>query len=286
MRRDDFQESPRGTAVAFGRFDGMHLGHREVIRKLASFEHSVLISFEDQSGDVLTTEAEKEYILKSLGVERMISVPADEFEAMALSAFVRELPVGRLGAKTVLVGENYDRLKELREACEENGMALVTVPTVTDRGREVTTALIRSCFLEGDMNECLRLLGGRYVMIGPVVHGKGAGRKHAMPTANLGFAANKRWPVHGVYGTVVRQGGQTWKGMTNIGLRPSDDNSPVPTCETFILGFNGDLYDQTLILEAFTYIRPVLRFRDLDEVREQIDRDIRSIEEKTGPDSV
>lgn len=275
----DFSARAENSAAAFGRFDGMHIGHREVLRKLAAFENSVVISFAENRGEFLYTEEEKEFVLESLGIGRMISVPAEIYEPMALSVLIGEHLAGRLGVKTIIAGENCERAEELKEACARFGVELITVPAVKDNGTEVTTSLVRSYFPDGNMDDCLRLLGGSYVMTGPVVHGKGAGRKHAMPTANLKFAENKIWPVHGVYGTVVHTDGDVRMGMTNIGLRPSDDSLPTPTCETFIPDFHGDLYGKTLTVEAFSYVRPVMRFRDLDEVREQIDRDIRKIKE-------
>lgn len=275
----DFSVPLENSAVAFGRFDGMHIGHREVIRKLVSCANPVLISFADDREKVLYTETEKEYVLKKLGVRNMITLSAATYEKMELSRFIRDYLVARTGVKTIVTGENDDRLDELKRVCEWYGIELIVVPTVRDRGTEVTTALIRSYFPNGNMNDCLRLLGGGYVMIGTVVHGKGAGRKHAMPTANLSFAENKLWPVYGVYGTEVRVDEGVWEGATNIGLRPSADCIPIPTCETYILGFQNDIYGKTLTLEAFLYVRPVMQFRNLDEVREQIGRDIRQIEE-------
>ena len=274
-----FSTTLQNSAVAFGRFDGMHIGHRKVIRKLTSYENPVLISFADDREKVLYTETEKEYVLKKLGIKNMMTVSAETYEKMDLSMFVRDYLIERAGAKTIVAGENFDRLDELKSICERYGTRLAVVPIVKDNGTEVTTALIRSYFPNGNMNDCLRLLGGAYVMIGNVVHGKGVGKKHAMPTANLGFAENKLWPVHGVYGTEVRIDDGVWKGMTNIGLRPSDDMIPISTCETYILDFNSDIYDKMLILEAYFYVRPVMQFRGLDEVREQIDRDIHQIEE-------
>lgn len=270
----DFIPKLQSTTVAFGRFDGVHLGHREVIRKLATYDNPVLLSFADNSNKIVYTEEEKKYVLKTLGIENIISVNSEVYETMELSDFVRELLIGRLGARTIVIGENYDKLDELTRVCIETGIELEIVPTVKIDGIEVTTALVRNYFQKSNMNECLRILGGSYVMIGPIVHGKGEGRKHAMPTANLRFSENKLWPIHGVYGTNVCIDGNMWKGMTNIGLRPSDDSFPIPTCETYILDFNGDLYGKTLILEAFTYLRPVMHFKNLDEVRAQIDKDI------------
>lgn len=274
----DFKTPVCNAAVAFGRFDGMHIGHRAVVKKLASYSNSVLVSFADNYGGIIYTEIEKEYVLKNLGVENMITVKAETFDTMDTAEFVKNYLVGKLSAKTVVVGENYDKLNELKAVCKENGVSVDVVPTVMDNGKVVSTDMIKEGFQTNDMNENIRLLGGSYVMVGPVVHGKEAGRKHGMPTANQAFARNKLWPKHGVYGTLVRLGDSKWKGMTNLGLRPSDDDIPIPTSETFILNFDGHIYDTPLTLEAFIYVRPVIKFPSLDEVRAQIDKDIKQIE--------
>lgn len=274
----DFNTPVCNAAVAFGRFDGMHIGHRAVVKKLASYSNSVLISFADNYGEIIYTEVEKEYVLKTQGVENMVTVKAETYENMAVAEFVKNCLKDKLSANTVVVGENYEKIDELKKACTENGIKVDVVETVKYNGEAVTTDFIKKQFAEGDMNETLKLLGGSYVMIGQVVHGKEAGRKHGMPTANQGFARNKMWPKHGVYGTLVRIGDSKWKGMTNLGLRPSDDDIPIPTSETFILNFDGQIYDTPLVLEAFIYVRPVIKFPSLDEVRAQIDKDIKQIE--------
>ena len=120
--------------------------------------------------------------------------------------------------------------------------------------------------------------GAVYIMMGRVVHGKAAGRKHGMPTANLGVAANKLFPPHGVYGTLSIIDGRYYRGMTNIGLRPSDDDIPIATIETFILNFDQDIYDKDVLLQVYAYIRGVKKFSGgLDEVRKQIDKDIQDV---------
>lgn len=274
----DFNTPVCNAAVAFGRFDGMHLGHRDVIGKLASYDNSVLISFADNYGSIIYTEVEKEYLLKKLGVQNMITVKAATYEEMPITDLIKTF-VEKLSVKTVIVGGNYEKLAELESVCKQYKINVDVVKTVEFEGQAVTSDLVKK-YMEEDMNKALQLMGGSYVMVGPVVHGKEAGRKHGMPTANLAFARNKMYPKHGVYGTLVRLGDSKWKGMTNLGLRPSDDNIPIPTCETFILNFDGQIYDTPLSLEAFAYVRPVIKFPSLDEVRAQISKDINQIEDE------
>ena len=267
----------RNAAVAFGRFDGLHLGHRAVIEKLSAYKNSVLVSFSESHDSVIYSETEKEYILNKLGIENMISLEAGIYEKMSCEELVRDVFVSELGAKTIVVGENCGMLQQLKSACETYSVTLDIVETVKYQDRVISSDLVKE-YLTKDMNSALEIMGGKYVISGLVTHGKGAGRKHNMPTANLGFSKNKIWPLHGVYGTLVNLGNRRFKGVTNIGLRPSDDDNPVPTCETYILDFNEQIYDVMLILEAFVYLRPVMKFKNLDEVRVQIEKDIQETE--------
>jgi len=110
-----------------------------------------------------------------------------------------------------------------------------------------------------------------YILHGRVVHGKGAGHRHGMPTANLSCDAGMELPPLGVYGGYALADGQRWIGVTNVGPRPSDDDSPAVTVETLLLDFSGDLYDRELTLELRFYLRPIRRFSGgLDEVRAQV----------------
>ena len=99
----------------------MHIGHRAVVKKLASYNNSVLISFADNYGEIIYTEVEKEYVLKTQGVENMVTVKAETYENMPVAEFVKNCLKDKLSANTVVVGENYDKLDELKKACADNG---------------------------------------------------------------------------------------------------------------------------------------------------------------------
>lgn len=267
-------------AAAFGWFDGMHKGHRAVLERLSKYRNPVVVLFPDDSEEVVYTEAEKKYVLKSFGIENVICGSCDSYDDLNLRTFVADTLVGGLGVGQIVIGENCPGLTKLCEVCKEFGVAVEIVPTVKDNDKAVTTDLVRTSLRAGNIEECIGLLGGAFVICGEVVHGKGVGKKHGLPTANLQYACNKVWPKHGVYGARVCVGealGKINKGMTNIGLRPSDDESDVPTCETFILDFDRDIYGTCITLELFKYVRPVIKFSSLDEVKAQVEKDIKSI---------
>ena len=259
-------------AVAFGEFDGVHIGHRAVIKKLTEFEKSIVISFSSEDEDVIYCEEEKSLIMHQLGVGSMMSFKKEK--SFDLGNFVKNFLV-EMGADAVVCGQNYKDLKTLETLCSETGLELVVVPEVMGVSSEKIKELIRT---QGKLDEALKLLGGQYILSGIVVHGKGVGRKVGMPTANLRMNANKILPAFGVYGSAVLLDEGVFKGMTNIGLRPSDDDSRIPTVETYILNFDKDIYGEVLTLDLFEYVRPVKKFKSLEDVKAQVDKDILQVQ--------
>lgn len=278
---------PGKTRIAFGSFDGMHLGHQAVISKLHGYEGltPVVVSFSDEVNPIIYSECEKEYLLQDKQVEVMVSLSKAKIDAMTGEEFVRKVLVSKLQAKAVVVGEGVcfgsdnagvELLKKLGAELEFD---VEVVPTVCYEGKPVSTDDIKQAIVDGDFDKMTALLGETYIMQGTVVHGKAAGRKHGMPTANLGVAENKLFPPHGVYATLSCMEGTFFRGMTNIGLRPSDDDIPIATIETWLMNFSRDIYGKRITLKVYKYIRGVVKFANLDEVRKQIDKDVLQISE-------
>ena len=121
------------------------------------------------------------------------------------------------------------------------------------------------------------MLGHPYLFIGTVLHGKAHGRTVGMPTANLAYLPYKQLPAHGVYGTRAVVGGTAYQGLTNIGRRPSDDDYDYVSIETFLLDFDRDIFGSEFSLEICSYVRGVMKFNNLAEVKRQVDRDILSL---------
>ena len=278
---------PGRTRIAFGSFDGMHLGHRAVISKLHGYEGltPVVVSFSDEVNPIIYSECEKEYLLKGQQVSVMISLTKAKVDHMTGEEFVRKVLVSKLQMASVVVGENVcfgsdnAGVELLKKLGAELGFDVDVVPTVCYEGKPVTTDDIKQAIVDGDFDKMTALLGDTYIMQGTVVHGKAAGRKHGMPTANLGVAENKLVPPHGVYATLSCMEGTFFRGMTNIGLRPSDDDIPIATIETWLMNFSRDIYGKRITLKVYKYIRGVVKFANLDEVRKQINKDVLQISE-------
>jgi len=273
------------TCVAFGEFDGVHTGHMAVIERIkqrsAHGLTSVVVSLaydeaKLQDKKILTTEEEKRYLLAKNGPDVMISYPVGSGE-FSLKQFVVDVLVGQLGAKVIVVGSNNENLELLRAYAAEFGYELDVCDAVYAEGEPVTANRIIEALTAGRLDQATALLGHPYLFIGMVMHGKARGRMVGMPTANLGYQPYKQLPLLGVYGTLSDIDGQIVKGLTNIGKRPSDDSFDYVSVETFLLDFAQDLYDKTITLELHVHIRGVIKFNGLEEVKQQVDKDIVSI---------
>lgn len=273
------------TCVAFGEFDGIHSGHLAVVERLKTHAKrgmtSVVVSLVRaeaslQDKKILSTEEEKRYLLAKNGVDAMLSYPVDD-GMVPLKPFVHDVLLQQLGAKVIVVGSNYAQLDLLRTYAAEFGFELDVCDTVKVEDEPVSADRIMEDLAAGRLEQATALLGHPYLFIGTVMHGKARGRLVGMPTANLCYKPCKQLPVHGVYGTLSEIDGHIVKGLTNIGKRPSDDCFDYVSIETFLLDFAQDLYEKTITLEIHVHIRGVIKFNCLEEVKQQVDRDIVSI---------
>lgn len=257
------------TGVAAGSFDGVHLGHQAVIRKLVEECRkngltSVVVSFGcARAEEALTTELEKAYLLERMGVDVMISLPAADHVD-------RGLILRLLGAELLFTGAGCPE-RSLPEAC---GAEVKRVDTVFVDGAPVTAGRVAAYLDAGNMEKVTELCGHPYFMLGKVVHGKALGRTVGMPTANLKIYGTKRRPPNGVYATRTWIEGRSYPGVTNVGLRPSVDDLPEITIETMLADFDRDIYGEKLITEFPLYIREIRKFDGVGAVWQQVQKDM------------
>jgi riboflavin kinase/FMN adenylyltransferase len=277
--------SMQDTCVAFGNFDGIHLGHKAVLGRLLEVARkgltSVVVTFDlDESlmegKKILSTAEEKKYFFGKNGPEVLVSYKVRDKD-MDLKAFIRDILVGRLGAKVIVTGKDDKNIGLLRTCAKEYGYTLEECDTVQVDGEAVTSERIAEALSAQKLDKANELLGHPYLVIGEVMHGKALGRTVGMPTANIGYKPYKQLPADGVYGTISEIHSKMFKGLTNIGKRPSVDNFDYVTVEDFLLDFSEDIYGQVITLEVHALIRPVKKFNSLEEVKQQVNRDIESI---------
>jgi riboflavin kinase/FMN adenylyltransferase len=275
---------PRPRRVAIGTFDGVHLGHREVIRgaeTVVTFDpHPVAVVSPGHAPPLLTTLDRRAELMASLGVQELVVVPFDEaLAALGPQDFIEELVIGRLRATHVSVGENF-RFGHLAEGdaamlAADGRFATRVVALLEVDGEVVSSSHIRGLVLGGAVEYADQLLGAPFTITGEVVHGDKRGRELGFPTANLLPRDGYVTPGHGVYACrATLEDGATYVAATNVGVRPMFVTGRGELIEAFLLDFDGDLYGAPLRLEFLKRLRGEKRFESVDALIEQMGRDV------------
>lgn len=276
-RLPDVQSRERRVAV--GSFDGVHLGHREVIRgsdSVLTFDpHPSAVVAPQHTPKLLTPLVVKAELVEELGVGELIVIPFDaEFAKRAAEDFIEEVLVGTLGATHVSVGENFrfgNRAKgDPRMLAEDDRFSTRVVPLLEVDGEIVSSSHIRGLVLAGEVGPATRFLGGPFQMRGEVVSGDRRGRELGFPTANLVPDDALVCPGHGVYACLANG----MPAAVNVGVRPTFDTGRGELVEAYILDFEGDLYGKPLRLDFLARLRGERRFSSAEELIEQMHRDV------------
>ena len=272
-------EPRAGRSVAVGTFDGVHLGHREVIRgsdSVLTFDpHPVSVVAPQHTPKLLTTLERKAELIASLGVEELIVIPFDSaFAKRTADEFIQDVLVGALGASQVAIGENFrfghKAQGDPRLLAAEARFQTVVHPLLEVDGEIVSSSHIRGLVLAGEVSEANRLLGGPFQLRGDVVHGDERGRELGFPTANLIPEETLVCPGHGVYACVANG----HPAAVSIGVRPTFKTGRGELIEAFLLDFEGNLYGKPLTIEFFERLRGERRFGDPEALVEQMHRDV------------
>lgn len=276
---------PNPTAVALGRFDGVHLAHKKVIENTDSENLvSTVFTFCDNPGKanapLLTTEQEKQVLMEKAGAEILVNARFADVKDMSAEEFVRDVLCRKLNARVISCGYNYRFGKgacadvlTLRTLCEKYSLTLTCCEELTIEDFSVSSTAIRSLLSEGNVTLANKLLGRAYSISGRIVHGNAIGRTINTPTLNIDADKNKHLPLYGVYATKAYVGGVAFDSVTNIGIKPTV-GSDTPTVETYLLDFSGNIYGDCCTVELIDFIRPEVKFPDLSMLKEQIAKDI------------
>lgn len=278
------QLSLKDTIICIGNFDGVHVGHQmllEHMQTLAQTHHkpSIVITFFPpskvffQGGDFLSSEAEKLDLLRIYEPDAVVVIPFNEFYTHTPKEdFLAQL--AGLEPHTIIVGEDFrfgfkrqgtlNDLSHLPERLEVFGMKRI-------HGEEVKSTLIRQLLSEGNVEAVKPFLGRSYSAQGVVVEGDKRGRTIGFPTANIKTPKGKALPL-GVFAVNVDTEQGKFKGIANVGPRPSFPNDP-PSLEVYLFDFEGDLYGQTLTVYFEAFIRAQKKFSGLEELKMQLEQD-------------
>lgn len=271
------------SSVSLGKFDGVHRGHRFLLsRVLEQREHTPTV-FTFQMGadsERLYVQHEKDRILEGLGIEREIVFPFDSLtKNLSAEDFVRKVLIGKLDARHICVGEDFGFGKNrqgnadtLREYQKEYGYELEILPKLTLEEQVISSTRVRDCLLRGELEKVNALLGQAYFIYGRVAHGKALGRTLKMPTANLIPPKGKMLPPFGVYATLVSVDGRQYRGVTNVGKKPTVGEFCTGV-ETFIMDFDRDIYGREIEVSFYHFLRTEKKFPDVDALVSQINRD-------------
>ena len=285
-----------GTAVAIGKFDGLHLGHRRLLSEILrqkedglraavfTFDPSPEIFFGMNPSRELSTNEEKRELFREIGIDILVEFPFNkETAAISPERFVMDILCGGMNAKFVAAGTdlsfgakgkgNYAMLSSLGRHL---GFETRKIDKIERNGRVISSTLIRSLVEEGNMEEAAACLGAPYKITGKIVHGRALGRRIGIPTLNQTPPSDKLLPPFGVYYSEVKADGHTYKGITNIGIKPTVTNDSRVTVETSLYDFSGNLYGETAEVSLLTFRRPEMRFSGIAELKKTMEKDIRA----------
>lgn len=279
----------KGLAVALGFFDGVHLGHRKLLRELKAKADTLglepcVFTFENNLSKtkkiktILYNNEDKIQIFENIGISTVIFADFDSIADLSPESFILDVLVGDFGAKLCVAGFNFRFGKGARGDSEllariskECGISAIIVDEETADGQTLSSTFIRSLISQGKLEEANRLLGSPYFIKGVVERGLGLGSHFGFPTVNTPIREDSPLPK-GVYRSAVKVGNKLYTGITNVGECPTVKAREVHA-ETLIADFHGDLYGEEIYVYLLEYLREERTFDSVELLREQIYRD-------------
>jgi riboflavin kinase / FMN adenylyltransferase len=299
-------------AITIGNFDGVHKGHRQIMRRVRDIARengwkAAVLTFDphpsklvapNRAPRLLTTPEQRARLILEQGIDEVLILPfTPQIAQLIPDEFVHQILADKLQARTVLVGDNFrfgnraaGDARTMEELGRSYGFSTEIVRAISWRGRVISSSEIRRLLEAGKVSLACRLLGGPYALQGRVVHGEGIGSKQTVPTLNLETTAEVL-PRVGVYVTRTREsaGSRSWPSITNVGYRPTFNGHGL-TIETYLLsGFDG-AQPEGISVEFLRWVREERKFEDPETLKAQILRDVgraqayfRRLEEMTAP---
>jgi riboflavin kinase/FMN adenylyltransferase len=283
-------------AITIGNFDGVHRGHREILRRVTAIAreegckaaaltfdpHPTKLVAPAEAPHLLTTPEQRARLMEQYGIEEILILPfTREVANLAPEEFLRCLLIDKLKARAVVVGDNFrfghraaGDVKTLEELGSKYSFETEVVNAVVWRHRTISSTVIRRFIAAGDVSLACRMLGRPYALEGPVVHGEGRGAKQTVPTLNIEAKAEVL-PKTGVYMTRTRdpEGGREWPSITNVGYRPTFNGQQL-TIETYLMAELTGPAPQEISVEFLRWVREERKFETAAALKDQILRDV------------
>ena len=293
--------------ATIGSFDGVHRGHQSLIKQMVASAHAngrpaVVVTFYPHPAVVLrgiqepyypTSPDERADLLHDLGIDAIVTLQFDH--ALAGQSAVEFMTAlhQHIGLRQLWVGPDFalgkgrqGNVPVLQEIGKNLGFIVNVVEVVSAGEEKISSRQIRSLIIEGKVKEASEMLGRLYNVKGEVVHGDGRGKGLGIPTANLLVWPERLLPANGIYATWVHRGDQRLASVTNVGIRPTFDNlSAIPRVEAFILDFEQDIYQEQIAVEFVEFFRPEIRYTSINDLLEQIQKDIDQAREVLSHDT-
>lgn len=282
------------SAVTLGKFDGLHRGHQLLIKQVLQKKQEGFLAsvftfnmppnrlLNGQSRGTILTNQERRALAEQFQIDLMVQCPfTKEVSCMESEDFIRDILVEKLNVGFIAVGEDfrfgYKRKGDvnlLLRLAEKYHYQMAVLSKEQYQGRDISSSYIRERLLEGDVELAETLLGYPFFISEKVVHGKQFGRTMGIPTANQIPDAGKLLPPNGVYASRVLLEGNCYYGMTNIGVRPTVENTDRKNVETYLFDYQGELYEKELIVQLLHYERPECKFDSAEMLKKQLYLDL------------
>lgn len=284
---------PEQTVLCLGNFDGVHLAHRALLREAVRRRDLELPSasvgvfcFQELPAQYLSASFEgklcnnEERMARyaQCGIEFVVWAEFSELRGLSAEQYVTDVLIGVCHAAAVCCGFNH----RFGQGGKGDAVLLERIfdarlwlqSEILVDGSAVSSSRIRTLLKEGKPEIAAQLLETPYAITAPVLHGKALGRRMGTPTVNQRFPRDSMIPRQGVYVTECTVGSQTYRGVTNVGYRPTVDSDGQVNCETYLLDFEGDLYGQSMTVRFLRYLRAERQFEDIETLKKQIQKDI------------
>ena len=291
----NLQQKHRGCVATIGAFDGVHLGHQAILKQLQErAEHhqtpSMVMMFEPQPREYFSQEQaparlmrirEKIDALLRFGVDRVFCLQFNQaLRSLSAPEFVEQVLVQGAGIRSLVVGDDFHFGRDRRgdfdmlvQAGERHGFDVLETHTIEYEGERISSTRIRGELEAGRFAQAETLLGKPFCIEGRVVYGQQLGRQFGVPTANVNLH-RYRAPLQGVFAVSVLLNGARIPGVANVGVRPTVGDLLKPVLEVHLIDWHGDLYGQRIAVEFKCKLREERKFSSLDELAENIQRDI------------
>lgn len=281
--------------VTLGTFDGVHIGHKSLITRLGAIArakngetvlltfhpHPRIVLYGDDNLKLLQTEEEKIESLLKAGIDHLIIYPfSKEFASLSSEEFVEQILVKAIGTKTLVIGFNHQfgknregSFENLKKLSPQFGFDLVEIEEKSLHEKSVSSTKIRHALLAGDVGTAAEGLGYMYSLKGKVMEGEHLGQTIGFPTANMQLSdKHKLIPADGVYAVHVKCGWRIYKGMMNVGFRPTVSGLN-RSIEVHIIDFDKQIYGEDITVFFKARIRDEMKFADLEELKNQLEKD-------------